>query len=307
MLLANCCSTTRNRYAPFHEPDKRQSLSKHQTEPRFRSQAQRSIHEVVIGNPDAAAGFEYHRSSPRKPLGNSNLYFIAVADPCFSGNLRVEFKAARKSEVRSLGNDADSRLPDQKFFQAPTHWNIPAGIIASGNYVTGGHSNSGCGIIADDSANNAQFTCNVQVITGQCGISIADGTNQVVDGNKILDATPVAGGGNTAITVWKQYSSPCGPLQVSNNVASAVDTSGNPHSCWNGGGCDPVTLTNNVFDAAAAALLHPVSTNLPSPPIPPQPFACVVVSPYTNNTSLPSCGGSSGAPSPPTLLTVTVH
>lgn len=195
-------------------------------------------------------------------------------------------------------------MPDQKLFQAPTHWNIPTGIIASGNYVTGGHGNSGCGIIADDSANNAQFRSNVQVNTGQCGISVSDGTNHVVDGNKILNATPVAGGGNTAITVRKQYSSPCGHLQVSNNVASAVDTSDNPHSYWNGGGCDPLTLTNNVFDAAAAALLQPVSTNLLSPPIPPQPFACVVVSLYTNNTSLPSCGGSSGAPSP---LTVTVH
>lgn len=187
------------------------------------------------------------------------------------------------------------------------NFGVTTGIIASGNYVTGGHSNSGCGIIADDAANSAQFRSNVLVNTGQCGISIADGTNQVVDGNKILNATPVAGGGNTAISVWKQYSSSCGPVQVSNNIASAVNTNGNPNSYFDGGGCNPVTLTNNVFDAAAAALLQPVSTNLPSPPIPPQPFACVVVSPYTNNTSLPSCGGSSGAPSPPTLLTVTVH
>src|SRR5207302_4274402 len=125
---------------------------------------------------------------------------------------------------------------------------------------------------------------------------------------EILNTTPVAGGGNTSISVWKQYSSACGPVQVSNNIASALDTSGNPNSYWDGGGCAPVTLTNNVFDAAAAALLQPVSTNLPPPPIPPQPFACAVVSPYTNNTSLPSCGGSSsGPPSPPTLLTATVH
>lgn len=197
------------------------------------------------------------------------------------------------------------RFPENQ--EDSINFGVTTGIIASGNYVTGGHSNSGCGIIADDSANSAQFTSNVLVNTGQCGISIADGTNQVVDGNKVLNTTPVAGGGNTAISVWKQYSSACGPVQVSNNIASAVGTSGNANSYFDGGGCAPVTLTNNVFDAAAAAQLQPVSTNLPPPPIPPQPFACVVVSPYTNNTSLPSCGGSSGAPLPPTLLTVTVH
>jgi hypothetical protein len=188
------------------------------------------------------------------------------------------------------------------------NFGVTTGIVVSGNYVTGGHSNSGCGIIADDSANSAQFKSNVLVNTGQCGIGIADGTNQVIDSNKILNTTPVAGGGNTAIYIWKQYSSACGPVQVSNNIASSVDTNGNPNSYFDGGGCAPVTLTNNVFNAAAAAQLQPVSTNLPPPPIPPQPFACAVVSPYTNNTSLSSCGGSSsGPPPPPTLLTVTVH
>ena len=217
------------------------------------------------------------------------------------------------SNVTVQNNYAFSSLDTTKYLfpenqEDSINFGVTTGIVARGNYVTGGHSNSGCGIIADDSANSAQFRSNVLVDTGQCGISIADGTNQVIDGNKILNTTPVAGGGNTAISVWKQYSSACGPVQVSNNIASALDTSGNPNSYWDGGGCAPVTLTNNVFDAAAAALLQPVSTNLPPPPIPPQPFACAVVSPYTNNTSLPSCGGSSsGPPSPPTLLTATVH
>ena len=235
------------------------------------------------------------------------------SQPAFNQNRGQNFQVYYgSSNVTVQNNYALSSMDTAKYVfpenqEDSINFGVTTGIIASGNYVTGGHSNSGCGIIADDSANNAQFRSNVLVNTGQCGISIADGTNQVVDGNKILDATPVAGGGNTAISVWKQYGSPCGPVQVSNNIASAVDTSGNPNSYFDGGGCDPVTVTNNVFDAAAATLLQPVSTNLPPPPIPPQPFACLVVSPYTNNTSLPSCGGSSGAPSPPTLLTVTVH
>jgi hypothetical protein len=217
------------------------------------------------------------------------------------------------SNVTVQNNYALSSLDTTKYLfpenqEDSINFGITDGIVVSGNYVNGGHSNSGCGIIADDSANRAQFRLNVLVDTGQCGISIADGTNQVVDGNKILNTTPVSGGGNTALSVWKQYSSACGPVQVSNNIASAVDTSGNPNSYFDGGGCAPVTLTNNVFDTAASALLQPVSTNLPPPLIPPQPHGCVAVSPYTNNTSLPPCSGSSsGAPAPPTQLKAIVR
>jgi hypothetical protein len=214
------------------------------------------------------------------------------------------------SNVTVQNNYALSSLDTTKYLfpenqEDSINFGITNGIVASGNYVTGGHSNSGCGIIADNSATSAQFRLNVLVDTGQCGISIADGTNQIVDGNKILNTTPINGGGNTAISVWKQYGSACGPVQVSNNIASAIGTSGTPNSYFNGGGCAPVTLTSNVFDGAAAALLEPVSTNLPPPLIPPQPHACVVVSPYTNNTSLPACSGSSSAPAP--QLTVIVH
>jgi hypothetical protein len=216
------------------------------------------------------------------------------------------------SKVTVQNNYALSSLDTTKYLfpenqEDSINFGFTNGIIASGNYVTGGHSNSGCGIITDDGANNAQFKLNVLVDTGQCGIGIADGTNQVVDSNKILNTTPVSGGGNTAIYVALYGSTPCGPVQVSNNIASGVDTSGNPNSYYGGGGCAPVTLTNNVFDSAAATLLQPVSTNLPPPLIPPQPHGCVAVSPYTNNTSLARCSGSSSAPAPPTQLAVIVH
>ena len=181
------------------------------------------------------------------------------------------------------------------------------GVTAQGNYVTGGHSNSGCGIIADTSTLTEQFRGNTLLNTGQCGIGITDGTNVVVDGNKILNTTPVAGGGNTAIYVWKVNSSdpPCGPVQVSNNIASAVDSSGNPNSFWNGGGCDPVTQTNNTFDAAALTALSPAAQKLPPPLIPPQPKICVIASPFTNNTTVPPCGGSS-APVGNTAPTISI-
>lgn len=170
------------------------------------------------------------------------------------------------------------------------------GIIAQNNYITGGHSASGCGIIADESANSAQFLSNMLLDTGQCGIAIANGTNQTIENNQILNTTPVNGGGNTAIYVWNQYSPACGPVLIENNTASALNypaSSDGYNSYWTNGGCGSITLVNNTFDAAATALLTPASSKLPPPPIPPQPYACVAVSPFTNNTSLPSCGGAS--------------
>jgi hypothetical protein len=168
------------------------------------------------------------------------------------------------------------------------------GIVAQNNYITGGRSVSGCGLTADTAANDAQFLNNTLVNTGQCGIGIADGTNQVVQGNKILNATPVNGGGNAALYVWKVHSSDpvCGPVQISNNVASAIATDGSANSFWDGGGCDPVTMTNNTFDAAAQQALSPASQTLPPPPIPPQPAKCAIASPFTTSTALPDCGSS---------------
>ena len=177
------------------------------------------------------------------------------------------------------------------------------GVVAQNNYVTGGHSNSGCGIIADTGANSVQFLSNIIVDSGQCGIGIADGTNQVVDGNKILNTTPVNGGGNTAIYAWKVTSSDpaCGPVQISNNVASAVDTSGAANSFFSGGGCGTLTLTNNTFDAAAQQALSPAATKLPPPQIPPLPANCVIASPFSNNTAFPPCGSSGTGSTPPSI------
>jgi hypothetical protein len=167
------------------------------------------------------------------------------------------------------------------------------GVIASNNYITGGHSPSGCGLILDTGANSAQLLNNTLLDTGQCGIGIADGTNQRVDGNKILNRNPVNGGGNTALYVWKATASdpPCGPVQVSNNIASAIASDGSPNRYWHGGGCDPVTLINNTFDLAAQQALEPSGQKLPPPSIPPGPKDCVVASPFTNNTSFAPCTG----------------
>jgi hypothetical protein len=171
------------------------------------------------------------------------------------------------------------------------NFGLTNGIIASSNYITGGHSPSGCGLVIDTGANSAQLLSNTLLDTGQCGIGIADGTNQLVDGNKILNRDPVNGGGNTALYVWKAVASDpsCGPVKVSNNIASGIASDGSANSFWNGGGCDPVTMTNDTFDQAAQQLLEPPAQKMPPPAIPPLPKDCVVVSPFTTNTSLSPC------------------
>ncbi len=170
------------------------------------------------------------------------------------------------------------------------NFGIASGVLVKNNYVTGGLSASGCGIIADDQADGVQFLGNVLLDTGQCGIAIASGQNQTVSDNRILDRDPVDGGGNTALYVWNQYASPCGPVSVTGNVVSGVKPDGTPSSFWNGGGCGTVTDTGNTFDQAAAAMLSPPDQKLPPPKIPPVPIACVAPSPYSTQTGFPPCG-----------------
>jgi len=174
------------------------------------------------------------------------------------------------------------------------------GITVQNNYVAGGHSDSGCGIIADADANSANFSNNILSDTGQCGIGIANGTNQVVNGNKILNLNPVVGAGNTALYVWSTYTAyPCGPVTVSDNIADEIKEDGVTHSgFWNGGGCGTVTLTNNTFNQAAYDILYPMASTNPPPLIPVQPKNCVANSPYTTNTSLAQCGSGSPSSSP---------
>lgn len=180
------------------------------------------------------------------------------------------------------------------------------GALVQGNFVTGGHSSSGCGIIADDTANNMQFTSNLLLNTGQCGIGISDGSSPIVKSNKIYNTNPVSGAGNTALYAWKQYTNPCGPTTVSSNISDEIRSDGTHSGYWDGGGCS-VTLSGNTFGAAADSLLTPTSTVFPTPLVPPQPKNCIVTSPYTTNTQqssgVPLCSGS--APKPPSNLTAT--
>lgn len=164
------------------------------------------------------------------------------------------------------------------------------------NYVVGGHSPSGCAMIVDSGSNHGQFLNNTVVNSGECGISISTGVGHVMDSNKVLNLTPVVGGGNTAMSVWKQSSTqPCGGassptnIQVSNNIAAEVRTDGTDSGWWDGGGCDPLLMYSNTWGQAAYNLLYPMANTNPAPLIPPQPYSCVISSPYSTQTTKPQC------------------
>jgi hypothetical protein len=175
-------------------------------------------------------------------------------------------------------------------------------FTAKDNYVVGGTSVSGCGLLIDDESDNGKFLRNILSNTGQCGIGVASGIGHLIDDNKVLNLTPVPGGGNTAIYVWKQYSAKCGgsgknQITVSDNIADEIKPDGTHSGWWNGGGCDPVKLLNNIWNEAAYAKLNPIASKYPPPAIPPRPFGCVAISPYSTQTSHPSCGSATSASS----------
>jgi large repetitive protein len=189
-----------------------------------------------------------------------------------SSNITVENNYALSSEDTTLYSFAAKQEDSINF-------GYTNGIMASGNYITGGQSSSGCGLIADSNANSATFTSNILVNTGQCGIGISSGTNQVVDSNQIINRTPVSGGGNTAIYVANYSKYACGPVSLSNNIAAEVRSDGSISSLFLGSGCGTVSQSNNTWGQAAVTALTPA----PPPPaaIPPEPFACPAPSPYT--------------------------
>jgi hypothetical protein len=163
-------------------------------------------------------------------------------------------------------------------------------FVVQGNYVTGGQTTSGCGLIADTGANNGQFLNNLILNSGQCGIGIASGSH-TLEGNKVYNSTPVVGGGNVGIYIGSPNNA-CGPVTVSNNISDEVESNGT-HNGYNAGTCagvtPSITSTGNTFDAAADPLLTPTSSVFSTPMIPPEPKNCVAISPYSTQTGSPGC------------------
>jgi hypothetical protein len=148
-------------------------------------------------------------------------------------------------------------------------------------------------------ANDAIIRNNIVVNTGQCGIGITTDTNHTVKGNDVINLNPNEVG-DTAIYIWK-YIFACGPVLLSGSIGAEIKPGGYSSGYWNGGGCTPVTCDGtdttidscNIFDYAAGRtaqnmlLADPAVTTPPR--IPPLPKNCVVISPYSTQTSLLPC------------------
>jgi len=147
-----------------------------------------------------------------------------------------------------------------------------ASVEVRANYLVGGTSPSGCGIIADGSGTANTIVDNVVIRTAQCGIGIAGGTNHIIAGNKVLDTNIPDGRGNVGIYVWNLYAGPCSGHSVTGNAVSNLWPNGYSNDYWDGQNCGPVDLRDNILGSDARALLTPESDRLPPPPIPPKPY-----------------------------------
>ena len=179
-----------------------------------------------------------------------------------------------------------------------------SGALAQANYVVGGVSSSGCAIIADAHTIGARFIGNIVFDSGECGIAISSGLNQVVSSNWVLNLDPIAGGGNVGIYV-ANYAEPypCNNVTIANNVVSAISSPCDPatQACnFNGyyqnASCTNLQVTGNLFDegdlpVGDGAAFRKLIAVVPgaAPRVPPFPHACVAVSPYTTQTSMPNC------------------
>jgi hypothetical protein len=167
---------------------------------------------------------------------------------------------------------------DTALYKYPAHQEDAINVWSSAfievraNYLVGGDSPSGCGVIADGPGNANSLVNNVVIRTAQCGVAIAGGTNHVIAGNKVLDTNLPTGSGNIGIYVWNQYSGPCSGHSATSNIVSNLLPNGWSNDYWDGGNCGTVNLLNNIWGSDARALLTPESEKLPPPAIPPKPY-----------------------------------
>lgn len=145
-------------------------------------------------------------------------------------------------------------------------------ITARGNWIKGGLSGSGCGILLQDANGTGNVAEDNTIIkTSQCGIGIAGGTHAIARRNKVLDPSYL---NRSAVYVWLNGgSTTCSGHTVSDNIVSSVGSDGVDRPFWNGGNCGAITMSGNVFGSAARPRLTPEATKLPPPPIAPKPWS----------------------------------
>lgn len=166
-----------------------------------------------------------------------------------------------------------------------------AGTV-SGNYVAGGYGATGSGIDADQDANGLTVTNNTVLEVANVEIIQNSGTGFVLSGNKVWsnNAAP-----NSDLTGMVNQNDGVGTTSCStltNNAANTWGGAASPNGYWGNITCS--TDSGNSFGSDWSGLTSDmtaaqVMTQVPPPAIPPLPKNCVVKSPYSNNTSKPSC------------------
>lgn len=259
---------------------------------------------------DTADGIFVHTSHDLQIQGNvianneSNIELLGVNSVLVKGNYlrdpRGPFPRGQHVQTYSYGAVRSSNVTVESNWAYSTaasvqedgiNFGFTDGAFVQFNYVEGGRSPSGCGILVDASGNSIWIQGNSLRDIGQCGIGVSSGTNNVINNNRVYSVGEVAGGGNTAIYVWNQYPYPCGPTQVTNNVATLIRNGGIQSGYWNGGGCGGPTFEEseaapylNKWNDNAIAEFN--NTGYPSSgamTIPPIPYQNRVSSPWTTN------------------------
>jgi hypothetical protein len=247
---------------------------------------------------------EFYQASNGHVVGNYGINPTGPGSGGGGGSSNTQFASNTGSPFDTNGSTVQNNYFDSKisgFAQCASHtedelnFYYTFNATVSGNYMVGNVDQFGCAITADLSANNMQISSNI-IGTQRCGIENVNGANTIT-GNKILILTNDYVGTNGFFygmsTSTEGLGGTCGPTTVTNNTV-AFEVAGTANGAWWQNDCTPYTTSGNVMDAhntsgAAYLALNPLSSTNPPPLIPPQPFACVARSPFSTQTSLPSC------------------
>lgn len=146
-------------------------------------------------------------------------------------------------------------------------------ILVENNYLLGdpkfgsdGKSPTGSGIMLGDKGGE-DITCrkNILISPGQVGIGVAGGSRIAVEDNLVFgQASPVS---NVGVYVWNQSDEPGGIVNIAGNQVHWTNKDKLPHSWWNGGGFNKVTLKENDFGTQISPDQIPSApTTAPRPP-----------------------------------------
>jgi nitrous oxidase accessory protein NosD len=147
-------------------------------------------------------------------------------------------------------------------------------VLIEENYLIGGDSPSGCGIIVEGPSSYATIRDNVLIRTAQCGIGIANADHAVVEDNRVLDTNLVAlgltTGGNIGIYVWRPSDSTnhCYNNTVQRNIVSNRFPDGRYNDLNLSSRCTGTVKRDNITGSTARSQLTPEKDKLPPPPLP---------------------------------------